>query len=517
MPKSKLQFKNKKLVKLAANEKSSAVEHKKEPEISSVDRRETNSSESPDGQSVFRTPTNQQSTPKVFGKIISIKGQICEVQIESEALPFLFEILNCPEDPDLKLEVFYQSESISTTLILSKTITMHRGMKVFGTGSELRINVGDELLGRVINLFGEPQDNKPPLKTTISKPIYAKAPLLNTIKSGYSVLETGIKAIDFLTPFPKGGKIGFIGGAGVGKTVLLTELIHNITTLHEGVSVFAGVGERIREGQELYQRLVQSKTIDKTVLILGQMNENAPIRFRVGLAGATIAEYFRDQRKSDVLFFIDNMFRFIQAGNEVSMLLGTIPSEQGYQATLQTEISNLEDRLIATENGSITSIQTIYVPSDELADAGVNAIMSFLDTAVVLSRSIAQMGIYPPIDVAASSTSIMSKSTLGEEHFQLLTAFQELLDKYNKLSHIVAIVGISELTPADQVVYDRVQKVINYLTQPFFTTEEHTGRPGVYVTKQTTIQDIKTILSGKMDAVPSDKLLYIGALKDAKF
>ncbi len=458
---------------------------------------------------------NPAKKAKVFGKIRSIKGQLAEVQIESRELPFLSEILNSPEDPDLKLEVFYQEEDIAHTLILSQTILMHRGMEVFGTGSELRIVVGDEILGRVINLFGVPQDGKPlPKLATI--PIYAKAPLLNTIKSGFSVLETGIKAIDFLTPFPKGGKIGFIGGAGVGKTVLLTELIHNITTLHQGVSVFAGVGERIREGQELYQRLVESKTIERTVLLLGQMNENAPIRFRVGLAGVTIAEYFRDQKKQDVLFFIDNMFRFIQAGNEVSMLLGTIPSEQGYQATLQTELSSLEDRLIATENASITSIQTVYVPSDELTDAGVNSIMSFLDTAVVLSRSVAQMGLYPPIDITLSSSSILSKSILGEDHFQLFTTFQELLDRFNKLAHIVAIVGQSELSPTDQIIYNRVQKVINYLTQPFFTTEGHTGRPGVYVPKQTTINDIKAILTGSIDEVPNEKLNYIGTLKDLK-
>lgn len=465
---------------------------------------------------VMMTQINETKKPKVYGKIRSLRGQLAEVQIESKELPFLFEILTCPDDPNLKLEVYYQDEDIAHALILSQTILMHRGMEVFGTGSQLQIVVGDEILGRVINLFGAPQDGKP-MPNLPTVPIYAKAPLLNTIKSGFQILETGIKAIDFLTPFPKGGKIGFIGGAGVGKTVLLTELIHNITTLHQGVSVFAGVGERIREGQELYQRLVESKTIDRTVLLLGQMNENAPIRYRVGLAGAAIAEYFRDQKKQDVLFFIDNMFRFVQAGNEVAMLLGTIPSEQGYQATLQTELSSLEDRLIATENGSITSIQTVYVPSDELTDAGVNSIMGFLDTAVVLSRSIAQMGIYPPIDVTMSSSSTLSKNILGEDHFQLLTAFQELLDRYNKLAHIVAIVGQSELSPTDQIIYNRVQKVINYLTQPFFTTEGHTGRSGVYVPKQTTINDIKAILTGKLDEVPPEKLTYIGALKDAKF
>lgn len=451
---------------------------------------------------------------RVKGVIKSVKGQIAEIQIESEELPTLFEILVSPEDPEIRLEVYYQSKESSLCLILSNRVKIYRGMPVTGTGSGLKIPADKNVLGRVFNLFGEPQDGKGPLSASSNISIYSKAPALSTLRSTFEILESGIKAIDFLTPILKGGKVGLIGGAGVGKTVLITELMHNIVKDEKSVSIFGGVGERIREGQELYQRLMETKVLANTVLILGQMNENAAVRFRVALAAASLAEYFRDQHQKDVLFFIDNMFRFVQAGNEVSTLLGTIPSEQAYQATLQTEISALEDRLVPTENGTITSLQTVYVPSDEITDAGVNSIMSFLDTAVVLSRSIAQMGIYPPIDMAQSSSSTLNKSILGEDHFEVLTKFQGDLDQYNKLSHIVAIVGEAELSPEDQVTYNRVKKIVNYLTQPFFVTEFHTGRKGVYVPKAKTIADIKEILSGKLDNIPAEKFLYIGTLED---
>lgn len=455
----------------------------------------------------------------VLGRIKSVRGQITEVEIESEKLPNLLEILTSPEDPTVRLEVFQQSEEIVICLILSNPTTLYRGMPIAGSGSELRVPIDRSILGRVLNLFGEPQDGKPPISFTTSASIYSKAPPLSTIKGQATILETGIKAIDFLTPFPKGGRIGFIGGAGVGKTILMTELIHNITgerSQHPGISVFAGVGERIREGQELHQRMVESKVMDKIVMVLGQMNENAAIRFRVALAAVTMAEYFRDTLKQDVLFFLDNMFRFVQAGNEVSTLLSTIPSEQAYQATMQTELGTLEDRLVSTENGSITSVQAVYVPSDEITDAGVAAIMSFLDGAVVLSRSVAQMGLYPPVDLAQSSSSALSRNIIGEEHFLTLVKFQEALERYNTLSHIVAIVGESELSAEDRILFNRTKQVINYLTQPFFVTESQTGKKGVYVPKETTVADVKAILSGRLDNIPPEKFLYIGALKDLK-
>lgn len=450
------------------------------------------------------------------GIIISINNQVARVQIESAELPGLFEILTSPQDQNVKLEVFFQTKHDVSCLILSDHKQLFRGMLVQGTGTDLKIPVGKEVLGRAMNIFGEAQDNKPKISSKTTSSVYSKITPLNIIKSAFEVLPTGIKAIDFMTPFIKGAKIGFIGGAGVGKTILMTELMHNITLKNNGISVFAGVGERIREGEELLTRLSELKVLPKVALIFGQMNENAAIRFRVALAGASLAEYFRDQEKQDVLFFIDNMFRFIQAGSEVAAILGTTPSEESYQATLQREISSMEDRLVSTINGSITSIQTIYVPSDELTDPGVTAITAFLDSSIVLSRQAAALGLYPPIDLAASSTAALSKTYLGIEHFETLTQFQLLLDNYNKLVHIVSIVGESELSPEDQILYQRTKKIINYLTQPFFVTEAQTGRKGVFVPREITIQDIKLILSGRLDHVPVEKFLYIGSLKEAR-
>ncbi|MBI2600940.1 F0F1 ATP synthase subunit beta [Candidatus Daviesbacteria bacterium] len=450
------------------------------------------------------------------GFVRSVNGQIAQVEITDENYPTLAEVLINPDDPNVVLEVFSQQQNIVYCQILTQPDRLFRGMKLVGTGSDIKVPVGSKVLGRVIDLFGRPQDGFAQLHDSPHSSIYLKPPPINVVKKDYQILETGIKAIDFLTPMMRGGKIGFVGGAGVGKTILLTELLHNITMRYKNsTSVFAGVGERIREGQELYQRLAESKVLNNTAIILGQMNENAAIRFRVALAAATIAEYFRDIEKKDVLLFIDNMYRFVQAGNEVAVLLGTLPSEQGYQATLQTEISTIEDRLITTDNGAITSIQNIYVPADEIADAGVTTVMSFLDTAIVLSRQAAQKGFYPPIDFNQSSSSALSKAFLGEKHFKALTEFQQLLSNYNKLSHIVAIVGEAELSPENRILYSRTQKIINYLTQPFFVTEGQTGKAGVFVPKETTIDDILIILSGSLDEIPTEKFMFIGSLKQA--
>lgn len=455
------------------------------------------------------------SSSSVKGYIKSVNGQIAQVEIESENMPSLYEILVCPTNPKVILEVFSQSELSVFCQVLTNPGELYRGMQVSSTGSSLKVPVGETVLGRCLNLFGHPLDGKI-LSPNRYSSIYAKAPSLNIVKGGYDLLETGIKAIDFLTPIKQGGKVGFIGGAGVGKTVLLTELMHNITSRYQKVySVFAGVGERIREGQELYQTLEKSKVLDHTVLILGQMNENAAVRFRVALAAVAQAEYFRDQLHGNVLFFIDNMFRFVQAGNEVATLLGTIPSEQSYQATLQTEISGIEDRLTPTENGIITSFQNIYVPADEITDAGVNTIMNAMDAAIVLSRSVAQKGLYPPVDLSQSSSSTISKPFLGELHFNALTQFQQLLSNYDRLSHIVAIVGEEELSTENRILFNRTKKIINYLTQPFFVTENQTGRKGVSVDRTTVVNDITLILSGKLDNIETEKFLYIGSLKEA--
>ena len=452
---------------------------------------------------------------KAIGIVASVKGQLAIIEISSNIFPAIAEILICLKDPDVILEVYSQSKQHIVCQILSNPNKLFRGMEVSGTGSNFKIPAGKSLLGRVINLFGQPQDDTPTLSAESRISIYSKAPPITTIKREYQLLETGIKAIDFLTPVVKGGKIGLIGGAGVGKTILLTEVLHNITLKNTNISsVFAGVGERIREGQELYQRLNDSGVISRTVVVLGQMNENPAIRFRTALAAASMAEYFRDQLKLDVLFFMDNIYRFVQAGNEISTLMNTIPSEQAYQATLQTEISTLEDRLVATNNGTITSFQNVYVPADDITDAGVSTVVSFLDTAIVLSRTVAQKGIYPPLDISQSSSSTSSQTFVGATHFKALTQFQQLLDNYNRLSHIVAILGEAELSLENRILYDRTTKIINYLTQPFFVTEKQTGRKGVFVSRETTVNDISLILSGKLDEVPAEKFLFIGSLKE---
>jgi F-type H+-transporting ATPase subunit beta len=445
-----------------------------------------------------------------IGIIIEVNGQIANVRITGEP-PAINQILVPKTTPNILLEVIRQYEGLVDCLILTDQSLVNRGMEVINTQSPLTIPIGQALLGRVVDLFGNPLDGKGEIETSQKLGIYNKPPSLNVVSSSTQILETGIKAIDFLAPFYKGGKVGFIGGAGVGKTILITELMHNISTQDSGVSVFAGVGERIREGQELYQRLSEAKVMAKTVMVLGQMNENAAIRFRVAYGATTIAEYFRDQGK-DVLFFIDNIFRFVQSGNELSALMGILPSEQSYQASLQTEVSVLEDRLVSTNAGSITSIQTIYVPSDDLSDAGVNTAMSFLDTAIVLSRQVSQEGLYPPVDISLSRSSAISINSLGTEHYQVLTSFQQLMIEYQKLSRIVSIVGESELTHNDLLLFTRAKKAINYLTQPFFVTESQSGRKGVYVPRQTTIKDIKNILKGNYDNISEDKFLFIGGL-----
>src|SRR3989338_4246925 len=447
------------------------------------------------------------------GKISAVRGQIVEVFCDLGDLPSLQEILTIEENEEVKLEVFsYRSGNIILCLNLTAKNWLYRGMIIVQTGKSLTIPVGRSVLGRVMNLFGEPQDGGEPFTNFKRLPIYAASPTYNIIKPMAEIVETGIKQIDFFTPFIKGGKIGFIGGAGVGKTVLMTELLRNITFNHEGVSVFAGIGERIREGKELYEALKRSGVISKVSLIFAQMNENAAIRFRIAAAAATLSEYFRDIEKTDVLFFVDNVFRFIQAGNEVSTLLGMIPSELGYQATMSSEIASLENRLVSTENASITSVQTVYVPADELSDPAVVTIMGHLDSVLVLSRDIAQKGRYPPIDILKSSSTLLSKRIVGDTHYKAVTRTLEILNEYQRLSRFVAIVGEAELSAQDQILYQRGSKLLNYFTQPFYTTENQTGRLGVFVERKITIEDVENIISGKLDKVPAEKFLYIGSL-----
>lgn len=453
---------------------------------------------------------------QVSGVIVSVNFAICEVELDSESSPLMYEVLTSEDDPTVCLEVYAQTKGRVFCSILSDAKRLSRGMRMVGIGTSLGLPISSEVLGRAIDVFGRPLDGKKGFVARQRTSIYSRVPSLNLVKPNFSVLETGIKAIDFMSPIAKGGKVGFVGGAGVGKTILITELLHNVTLKHEGVSVFSGVGERIREGQELYQRLYESKVLPKTAIVLGNMNENAGVRFRVALAATRIAEYFRDVEKKDVLFFIDNMYRFVQAGNEVSTLLGTMPSEQGYQATLQSELSYLEDRLISTDNAAITSIQTIYVPADEVTDPGVTTIMSFMDTVLVLSRQVAQKNIYPPLDFFQSSSSTLNRTIVGSDHFDVYTQFQRLLARYESMQHIVAIVGEEELSAEDRILFQRTKKVLNYLTQPFFMTEGQTGKKGVFVPRMQAVSDIKMILSGRLDHIPAQKFLYIGTLSDIR-
>jgi len=462
---------------------------------------------------------NQQSEEAhpFAGRVRGVHGQIVEVEYDpSTTLPAFFEVLTTIDDPSLRLEVYaYGEDNTIFCLSLTKRSLLYRNMAIVSTGGPLQMPVGEPILGRVMNLFGIPVDNKGDIKTTEFRPIYRDLSKSVEVVTSQEILETGIKQIDFLTPFVKGGKTGFVGGAGVGKTVLMTELLSNITYKHEGVAMFAGIGERIREGHELMKELEASKVISRVALIFGQMNENAIIRFRIAWAAAALAEYFRDEWKKDVLFFADNAYRFIQAGAEVSAVLGSIPSELGYQATMVTEINNFEDRLVSTPNGSITSCQTVYVPADDLNDVAVSAILSRLDAQVILSRDRASKGFYPPIDYLVSSSSTLDKRIVGDEHYETATSALELLNNHQRLSRIVAIIGETELSPMDQTMYQRAKKLINYFTQPFHTTESQTGKKGATVDIKVTVSDVKAIISGGCDSAPAEKFMYIGGLKEA--
>ena len=464
------------------------------------------------------------------GIVKSVNGQTAQVEILNEIFPIPFELLTSQDKSPVILEVVYQVENIYFCLVLSDNSSLFRGMKIIGTGKVLEIPLSKNMLGRVLNLFGQPLIGEP-FAAEAYLPVISKPPSLHTLKGSSDILETGIKAIDFTNPILKGGKVGLVGGAGVGKTILATEIVHNITLFSQKrtgsfdqsttsgersrtISVFAGVGERIREGQELYQRLQESKVLPKSVIVLGQMNENASVRFKVLLTGVTIAEYFRDALKQDVLFSIDNMYRFVAAGNEVSALLGNLPSDQGYQPTMQSEVSLVEDRLVSTESGAITSIQTVFVPADQASDPAVSTILSSLDNTIVLSRLIASQNLYPSIDFNLSSSANFSKAILGEEHFAVLTRFQSMFYEYSRLSHIVSIIGETELSEENKLLFHRTKKAIYYLTQPFFSTESQTGRKGAHVSREITVKDINQIISGKLDNITDEKLLYLGSLKE---
>lgn len=451
------------------------------------------------------------------GKIIAIRDQVVEVYFEEYA-PELREVLVARNDAEIKLEVYSSfGNNKYYCLLLTSNALLRKGDTVVSTEEVLQVPVGDEVLGRVMNIFGKVEDGKAPLKLSKKRSLFTAKKKYNEVVVPEKIMPTGIKAIDFFAPILRGGKVGVFGGAGVGKTVVLTEIIHNVVILHKdtSVSVFAGVGERVREGQELYQALSDGKVLDQVALLFGEMGDNAAVRFRTALAAATVAEYFRDEKK-DVLFFIDNMFRFAQAGYELSTVMNMIPSEGGYQATLLSEMSLLQEKLVSTTQGSITSIEAIYIPSDDITDYGVQAVYPYLDASIVLSRTVYQEGRFPAVDLLASHSAALNESIVGKDHYTVFLEAQQLLKKAEALQRFVSLVGESELSEADLVHYKKARILRNYMTQNFFVTEAQTGKKGDFVELKDIIRDVQQILEGKHIEVPPEKFLFIKTLADIK-
>ena len=456
------------------------------------------------------------------GYISQVMGAVVDVKFSDvENLPNIGYSLECNnQGKRLVLEVAQHiGEGIVRTIAMDTTDGLVRGMEVINTGSPIEVPVGPALLGRIINVIGEPIDGRGDIKAKLQYPIHRPAPSFTDQATDTEVLITGIKVIDLLEPYAKGGKIGLFGGAGVGKTVLIQELIHNVAKGHGGYSVFAGVGERTREGNDLYNEMIDSKIIDlegsnsKTVLVYGQMNEPPGARARVALTGLTQAEYFRDEAHQDVLFFVDNIFRFTQAGSEVSALLGRIPSAVGYQPTLGTDMGAMQERITSTKNGSITSVQAVYVPADDLTDPAPATTFAHLDATTVLSRKISELGIYPAVDPLDSTSRVLSPDIVGEEHYEVARGVQELLQKYNSLQDIIAILGMDELSDEDRLTVSRARKVQKFLSQPFHVAEVFTGTKGVFVDLKDTIKGFKGILDGLYDDIPEQAFYMVGTIE----
>lgn len=454
-------------------------------------------------------------TEKNRGKIVQIIGAVIDIKFNLE-LPNLYNAIEIPHgEQTIVVEVMqHLGDNKVRCISMHPTDGLKRGMEAIDTGSPIMVPVGDEVLGRMLNVFGEPIDNQPPMPGKELLEIHRDPPKLSEQIATPEVLETGIKAIDLLCPFSKGGKIGLFGGAGVGKTVLIMELINSIAKKHGGYSVFVGVGERSREGNDLYFDMKNSGVLDKTVLVFGQMNEPPGVRMRVGLTGLTMAEYFRDQENQDVLLFIDNIFRFVQAGSEVSALLGRTPSAVGYQPTLATEIGALQERITSTKAGSITSVQAIYVPADDFTDPATATTFAHLDAVTVLSRSIVEMGIYPAIDPLSSSSRILEASIIGADHYNVVRAVKSILQRYQDLQDIVAILGIDELSEEDKKIVSRARKVQRFLSQPFFVAEKYTQIPGRYVTINETVRGFREIIEGVHDNIPEGFFLNAGSIDE---
>lgn len=457
-----------------------------------------------------------------FGKIVQVIGAVVDVKFDKD-LPEILTALECDNNGlRVVLEVAqHLGENTVRTIAMDTTEGLKRGDKVTNTGKPVTVPVGPETLGRIINVIGEPIDQKGPLKTKESWPIHRSAPAYVEQSTETEVLVTGIKVVDLLAPYSRGGKIGLFGGAGVGKTVLIMELINNVAKAHGGYSVFAGVGERTREGNDLYHEMIESGVIktdgpgSKAALVYGQMNEPPGARARVALSGLTLAEYFRDKEGQDVLFFVDNIFRFTQAGSEVSALLGRIPSAVGYQPTLATDMGNLQERITTTSKGSITSVQAIYVPADDLTDPAPATSFSHLDATTVLSRQIAELGIYPAVDPLDSTSRILDPRIVGEEHYRVAREVQKILQNYKSLQDIIAILGMDELSEEDKLVVSRARKIQRFLSQPFFVAEVFTGSPGKLVDLQSTIKGFDAICKGQYDHLPESAFYMVGTIEEA--
>lgn len=452
------------------------------------------------------------------GLITKVIGPVVDVEFPSGDLPNIYTALNMFQDDGTKIVAEVQQMLGSNkvrTVAMSSTDGLRRGMKVINTNEPIKIPVGNAILGRILNVVGDAVDNAGPIQTDTYLPIHRESPKLVDQNTDIEILETGIKAIDLLQPYQKGGKIGLFGGAGVGKTVLIQELIHNIAMAHNGVSVFGGVGERTREGNDLWNEFKESGVLDKVGLIYGQMNEPPGARMRVGLSALTAAEYFRDYSKQDVLLFIDNIFRFTQAGSEVSALLGRMPSAVGYQPTLATEMGELQERITSTKDGSITSVQAIYVPADDLTDPAPATTFSHLDASTVLSRNIASLGIYPAVDPLESSSRALDPNIVGEEHYETTRKVLEILQKYKDLQDIIAILGMDELSEEDKETVNRARKIQKFLSQPFFVAEQFSGIQGKYVKVADTIKGFKEIIEGKHDDLPEQAFYMVGTIEEA--
>ena len=455
------------------------------------------------------------------GKVVQVIGAVVDVEFPPGELPKILNAIHITgKSGDVEIDLIAEvmqhlGDSVTRCIAMSSTDGLVRGMLAEDTGAPITVPVGEACLGRVFNVLGQTVDNNPePVKNKETRPIHRAAPTFEEQETSTQILETGIKVVDLIAPYSRGGKIGLFGGAGVGKTVLIMELIHNIATEHGGYSVFSGVGERTREGNDLWTEMTESGVIDKTALVYGQMNEPPGARMRVGLTGLTMAEYFRDVQGQDVLLFIDNIFRFIQAGSEVSALLGRMPSAVGYQPTLSTDIGALQERITSTKKGSITSVQAVYVPADDLTDPAPAGTFTHLDATTVLSRQIAELGIYPAVDPLDSTSRILDPHIIGQEHYEVARGVQAVLQKYKELQDIIAILGMEELSEDDKLTVSRARKIQRFLSQPFAVAEVFTGSPGKYVALKDTIRGFKEILAGKYDDLPENAFYMVGGIEE---